>query len=85
MPRNSWDRKETATDVADTRLDFLSKEAVSGELLSQRLARGPVPADEAMRYAIEVGAALHKIHSRGMVHGRDPRFASRWEPAERAF
>jgi Tol biopolymer transport system component len=55
--------------VADTRLDFLSKEAVSGELLSQRLARGPVPADEAVRYAIEVGAALHKIHSRGMVHG----------------
>jgi Tol biopolymer transport system component len=55
--------------VADTRLDFLSKEAVSGELLAERLARGPVPTEEALRYAIEIGAALHKIHSRGMVHG----------------
>ena len=55
--------------MADTRLDFLSKEAVSGELLSERLARGPVPAEEALRYAIEIGAALHKIHSRGLVHG----------------
>ena len=55
--------------MADTRLDFFGKESVSGELLSQRLARGPISADEAVRYAIEVGAALHKIHSRGMVHG----------------
>jgi Tol biopolymer transport system component len=63
------DRKEIARNVADTRLDFLTKEAVSGELLSQRLARGPLPAEEALRYAIELGSALHKIHSRGLVHG----------------
>ena len=29
----------------------------------------PVPTDEALRYAIEIGSALHKIHSRGLVHG----------------
>ncbi len=34
-------------------------------LLSQRLARWPISADEAVRYVIEVGAARHKIHSRG--------------------
>jgi eukaryotic-like serine/threonine-protein kinase len=55
--------------VADIRLDFVSKEVVAAELLSARLARGPVPAGEALRYAIEIGAALHKIHSRGLAHG----------------
>ncbi len=55
--------------MADIRLDFLSKEVVAAELLSARLARGPVPAGEALRYAIEIGAALHKIHSRGLAHG----------------
>ena len=55
--------------MAETRLDFLSNEAVSGELLSERLGRGPLPTEEALRYAIEIGAALHKVHSRGLVHG----------------
>jgi Tol biopolymer transport system component len=55
--------------VADGRLDFLSNEAVSGELLSERLARGPVPREDALRYAIEIGSALGKVHLRGLVHG----------------
>jgi eukaryotic-like serine/threonine-protein kinase len=55
--------------VGDTSLDFLSKEAVSGELLSAKLALGPLTAGDALRYAIEIGAALHKIHLRGLVHG----------------
>lgn len=55
--------------MAEIRLDFLSKELVAAELLSARLARGPVPAAEALRYAMEIGAALHKIHSRGLAHG----------------
>ena len=55
--------------MGETRLDFLSKEPVSGELLSARLGLGPLPADVALRYAIEIGAALHSIHSRGLVHG----------------
>src|ERR1019366_6394921 len=62
-------RKINATNVGETRLDFLSKEPVTGELLSARLGRGPLPADVAVRYAIEIGAALHRIHSRGLVHG----------------
>ena len=55
--------------MTDIRLDFLSNEAVSGELLSERLARGFLPQEEALRYAIEIGAALQKAHSRGLVHG----------------
>ncbi|MGD0773356.1 MAG: hypothetical protein ABSC05_11100 [Candidatus Solibacter sp.] len=55
--------------MAEIRLDFLSKEPVSGELLSARLGRGPVPAEVALRYAIEIGSALQSIHSRRLVHG----------------
>ena len=55
--------------MGDTRLDFLTKEPVSGELLSARLAREPMSTEEAVRCAIGIGAALHKIHSRGLVHG----------------
>jgi Tol biopolymer transport system component len=69
VPEDSQGRKEIATDVADSRLDFLSKEVVSGELLSEKLARGALPSEEALRCAIEIGAALHKVHSRGLVHG----------------
>ena len=56
--------------VSDIKLDFLSNEAVSGELLSERLARGPVSADEALRLAIEIGASLQKVHTSGRVHAQ---------------
>ncbi|MEO8371337.1 MAG: protein kinase [Candidatus Solibacter sp.] len=55
--------------MGDTRLDFLTKEAVVGELLSERLGRGGFSAEEALRRAIEIGSALQKIHSKGQVHG----------------
>lgn len=55
--------------MGDTRLDFLSKEIISGELLSERLARLPLSPDDVIRYALEIGGTLHKIHSRGLVHG----------------
>ena len=55
--------------MGDTRLDFLTKEPVSGELLSARLAGGPLSTEEAVRCAIGIGSALHKIHARGLVHG----------------
>jgi Tol biopolymer transport system component len=49
--------------------DFLTNERVNGELLSERLARGPLRAEEAVRYAIEIGRVLHRAHLRGKVHG----------------
>jgi hypothetical protein len=55
--------------VGETGLDFLSKQPVPDELLSAKLARGPLSTEETLRYAIEIGSALHKIHSRGLVHG----------------
>jgi Tol biopolymer transport system component len=55
--------------VGNTRLDFLSREPVSGVLLSDRLAAGPLSPEEALRFARELGSAIHQIHSRGFVHG----------------
>ena len=55
--------------MGESRLDFLSKQAVPGELLSAKLASGHLSTEETLRYAIQIGAALHRIHARGLVHG----------------
>lgn len=56
-------------EVGATEIDYLSKEPVQGELLAEKLAAGPVPANEALRYAIDIGSALQRAHTRGLVHG----------------
>jgi len=55
--------------VGNTRLDFLNRELVRETLLAERLAAGPLPAEEALRLARELGSAIGRIHSRGLVHG----------------
>jgi len=52
-----------------TEVDFAGDELAGGELLAERLAQGPLAPEEALRYAIEIGAALKRAHSKGMVHG----------------
>ncbi len=47
---------------------FLSMELVPGEDLSQRLARGPLPVEEAMAAARQIIEALEYAHDRGIVH-----------------
>jgi Tol biopolymer transport system component len=49
---------------------FAGDELVGGDLLAERLAQGPLAPEEALRYAIEIGAALNRAHSLGMVHGQ---------------
>ena len=48
--------------------DFLVMELLDGETLAARLERGPLPAHEAVRYAIEIASALDTAHRAGMVH-----------------
>jgi eukaryotic-like serine/threonine-protein kinase len=54
---------------AEDQRSFGTGSPVDGELLSGRLARGPVPAMEAVRIAIDLGLALKQIHAGGKVHG----------------
>jgi len=43
-------------------------ELVTGEDLSDRLKRGPVPADETLELARQVATALEEAHEKGIVH-----------------
>ncbi len=47
---------------------FLAMELVPGEDISARLARGPIPVDEALAYARKIAEALEYAHERGIVH-----------------
>jgi eukaryotic-like serine/threonine-protein kinase len=48
--------------------DFLVLELLDGETLADRLQRGPLPVQELLRYAIQIGDALDKAHRQGVVH-----------------
>jgi eukaryotic-like serine/threonine-protein kinase len=49
-------------------VDYLVMEYLDGETLADRLVKGPLPLDQALRYAIEIADALDKAHRRGIVH-----------------
>jgi serine/threonine protein kinase len=48
--------------------DFLVIEHVEGETLADRLKRGALPLDEALKLAGEIADALDKAHASGVVH-----------------
>ncbi|MEJ2581371.1 MAG: serine/threonine-protein kinase, partial [Acidobacteriota bacterium] len=56
--------------VSESGLDttFLAMELVEGEDLSERIARGPIPADEAIAIAVQIAEALEAAHEQGIVH-----------------
>src|SRR5579864_6339917 len=47
---------------------FLVMEYLEGRTLRDRIAAGPLPADEALELAIQMADALDAAHSRGVVH-----------------
>ena len=47
---------------------FLVMEYLEGETLAQRLARGALPMDQALRCAFEIADALDRAHRTGIVH-----------------
>jgi len=49
-------------------IDFLVMEYLEGESLADRLARCPMPIEEALRVGIQVAEALDGAHKAGIVH-----------------
>ena len=48
--------------------DYLVMEYLEGETLAGRLKKGPLPMEQALRYAIEISDALDKAHRNGITH-----------------
>src|SRR5512135_3372317 len=47
---------------------YLVMELLAGETLGERLARGPVPLDQALSIASEIADALAAAHRQGVIH-----------------
>jgi len=47
---------------------FLVLEFVDGESLEKRIARGPIPVDEALSIAKQIAEALEAAHEKGIIH-----------------
>ncbi len=53
---------------ASSPVTFLAMELIEGEDLSERIARGAIPVDEAMPIAAQIAEALEAAHEQGIVH-----------------
>lgn len=52
----------------DVGADYLVMELVEGQTLAERIERGPVPLEEALRIALQIAAAIEAAHDKGIVH-----------------
>ncbi len=48
--------------------DYLVMEYLEGQTLAERLQKGPLPLDEALRYSIQIASALDLAHVQGLTH-----------------
>jgi eukaryotic-like serine/threonine-protein kinase len=48
--------------------EYLVIELLEGETLSDRLAKGPLPLEQTLRYGTEIADALDKAHRQGIMH-----------------
>jgi Tol biopolymer transport system component/predicted Ser/Thr protein kinase len=48
--------------------NYLVMELLEGESLADKLAKGPLPLDQVLRYGIEIADALDKAHRAGIIH-----------------
>src|SRR5438874_10133079 len=60
--------EDLAPDSGSHRATGLVMELVDGEDVSQRIARGPIPVDEALPIALQIADALQAAHEQGIVH-----------------
>jgi eukaryotic-like serine/threonine-protein kinase len=48
--------------------DFLVMEYLEGETLADRLVKGPLPSDLALKYGVDICEGLEKAHKSGVIH-----------------
>ena len=59
----------TLYDVGnESGVEYLVMELLDGETLADRIARGPLPMRDVLRYGREIAAALDRAHRAGVVH-----------------
>lgn len=59
----------TVHDIGDEDgIQYLVMELLDGETLAERLAKGALPLDQALRCGIEIASALDRAHREGIVH-----------------
>ena len=49
-------------------IQFLVLELIVGETLADRIARGPIPVDEALQLASQITEAVETAHEKGIIH-----------------
>ena len=49
-------------------MDYIVMEFLEGETLASRLAKGPLPPEQVLKYGIEICEGLEKAHKTGVVH-----------------
>jgi hypothetical protein len=49
-------------------VEYLVMELLEGETLSERLAKGPLPREQTLRFGEQIADALDKAHRQGIVH-----------------
>jgi len=49
-------------------IDYLVMEFLEGETLADRLVKGPLPADQVLKYGIEICEGLERAHRGGVTH-----------------
>jgi len=49
-------------------IDYLVMELLEGETLADRLAKGPLPLEKLLKYAIEICQGLEQAHKTGVIH-----------------
>src|SRR2546428_9098446 len=49
-------------------VDYLVMEYLEGQTLADRIAKGPLPLADVIRYGTEIAAALERAHAAGIVH-----------------
>src|SRR4029077_10783421 len=49
-------------------IDYLVMECVEGETLAKRLAKGPLPLDQVLKFGVQIADGLDKAHRNGIIH-----------------